>query len=159
MTIKVRRVVTGHDAKGKAIVTIDEMAKNIVTKRPGYSSCVIWSTEKFPSDNADETDGATRNVATSTPNGTVFRVVEYEPGVAPRMHRTDSLDYAIVIAGELEMELDDGVTVHLKAGDVVVQRGTVHNWINRGPQNCVIAYVLTGAEPLVVGAKKLDAFG
>ena len=159
MTIKVRRVVTGHDARGKAIVTIDEVAQNVVTKRPGYSSCVVWSTETFPADNTDETDGATRNVATSTPNGTVFRVVEYEPGVAPRKHRTDSLDYAIVVAGAIDMELDDGVTVRLEAGDVVVQRGTIHNWINRGPRNCVIAYVLTAAEPAVVGATRLDAFG
>ena len=159
MTIKVRRVVTGHDAKGKAIVKIDEVAQNIVTKRPGYSSCVIWSSETFPADNADESDGALRDVATSTPGGTVFRVVEYEPGVAPRKHRTDPLDYAVVVAGEIEMELEDGVTVHLKAGDVVVQRGTVHNWINRGPLNCVIAYVLTGAKPLAIGVKRLDAFG
>lgn len=159
MTIKVRRVVTGHDANGRAVVAIDEIARNIVTKRPGYSSSVIWASEIFPADNSDTTDGATRDVATSTPNGTVFRVVEYEPGVAPRMHRTDSLDFAVVVSGEIDMELDDGVIVSLKAGDVVVQRGTVHNWINRGPRNCVIAYVLTAAKPLTVGAKKLDAFG
>jgi quercetin dioxygenase-like cupin family protein len=159
MTVKVRRVVTGHDSRGKAIVKIDEIAKNVVTKRPGYSSCVIWSTETFPSDNTDETDGATRNVATSTPNGTVFRVVRYEPGVSPRVHRTDSLDYAIVISGEIDMELEAGDVVQLKAGDVVVQRGTVHNWIHRGTEPCVIAYVLTSAKPLVVGENKLNAFG
>jgi mannose-6-phosphate isomerase-like protein (cupin superfamily) len=159
MTVSVRRVVTGHNENGKAIVKIDEVAKNIVTKRPGYSSCVIWSTEEFPADNADGTDGATRNVATSVPNGTVFRVVQYEPGVAPRVHRTDSLDYAIVVEGEIDMELEDGVSVHLKAGDVVVQRATVHNWINRGPGTCTIAYVLTSAKPLRLGDKSLEAFG
>ena len=159
MTVRVRRVVTGHDSQGKAIVNIDEIAQNVVMKRAGQSSCVIWSTSKFPADNTDETDGATRNVATSTPNGTVFRVTQYEPGVTPRVHRTDSLDYAIVVAGEIDLELDDGVIVHLNAGDVVVQRGTIHNWINRGTQPCVIAFVLTGAEPLTVGGKKLQAFG
>jgi quercetin dioxygenase-like cupin family protein len=159
MTVSVRRIVTGHNSEGKAIVKIDEIAKNIVRKRPGYSSCVIWSTEEFPADNTDETDGAARNVPTNVPNGTVFRVVQYEPGVSPRVHRTDSLDYAIIVSGEIDMELDDGVRVHLKAGDVVVQRGTVHNWINRGSEPCTIAYVLTSAEPLTVAGKALDAFG
>jgi quercetin dioxygenase-like cupin family protein len=159
MSLQVRRVVTGHDKDGRAVVEIDEVASNIVRKRPGYESAVIWSTEQFPADNTDPTDGATRNVATSTPNGTVFRVVRYEAGVAPRVHRTDSLDYAIIISGEIDMELEKGNEVHLKAGDVVVQRGTVHNWIHRGTEPTVIAYVLTGAVPLAVGGKTLNSFG
>ncbi len=159
MGLQVRRVVTGHDDSGRAVVVIDEVAKNIVRKRPGYESAVIWSTESFPADNTDPTDGATRNVATSVPNGTVFRVVCYEPGVTPRVHRTDSLDYAIIISGEIDMELEPGAEVHLKAGDVVVQRGTVHNWIHRGSVPCVIAYVLTSATPLSVAGKTLSSFG
>ncbi len=103
--------------------------------------------------------GSTRNVPTSVPNGTVFRVVRYEPGVTPRVHRTDSLDYAIIISGEIDMELEKGAEVHLKAGDVVVQRGTVHNWIHRGSEPCVIAYVLTSATPLSVAGKTLSAYG
>lgn len=159
MGLQVRRVVTGHDDNGRAVVVIDEVAKNIVRKRPGYESAVIWSTESFPADNTDATDGATRNVATSVPNGTVFRVVCYESGVSPRVHRTDSLDYAIIISGEIDMELEQGTEVHLKAGDVVVQRGTVHNWIHRGSEPCVIAYVLTSATPLSVSGKTLSSFG
>jgi quercetin dioxygenase-like cupin family protein len=159
MSLQVRRVVTGHDDSGRAVVIIDEVAKNIVRKRPGYESSVIWSTESFPADNTDPTDGASGNVATSVPNGTVFRVVRYEPGVSPRVHRTDSLDYAIIISGEIDMELEQGDEVHLKAGDVVVQRGTVHNWIHRGSEACVIAYVLTSAIPLSVSGKTLSSFG
>lgn len=159
MGLEVRRVVTGHDQNGRAVVKIDEIAHNIVSKRPGYESCVIWATEDFPADNADETDGSTREVPTSVPNGTVFRVVRYEPGVAPRVHRTDSLDYAVIISGEIDMELESGTEVHLKAGDVVVQRGTVHNWIHRGNEPCVIAFVLTSAEPLRLGDKSFGAFG
>ena len=60
----------------------------------------------------------------------MFRVIEFEPGVAPRNHRTDSIDYAVVMSGEIDMEMDDTV-VHLKAGDVLVQRGTIHNWVNK----------------------------
>jgi quercetin dioxygenase-like cupin family protein len=61
----------------------------------------------------------------------VFRVVSFGPGVTPRNHRTDSIDYATVISGEIDMELD-GTSVRLKAGDVLVQRGTIHNWVNKG---------------------------
>ena len=62
----------------------------------------------------------------------MFRVVEFGPGVSPRNHRTDTIDFAVVMMGEIDMELDDSV-VHLKAGDVLVQRGTIHNWVNRAP--------------------------
>lgn len=159
MDLKVRRVVTGHDADGKAVVVKDSMAENIIRKRPGYQSCVIWATEDFPADNDDPTDGATRNVPTSVPNGTVFRIVRYEPGVAPRVHRTDSLDYAIILSGEIDMELEKGNEIHLEAGDVVVQRGTVHNWIHRGSEACVIAFVLTSAKPLSAHGKAAPVFG
>ncbi|RAI43052.1 cupin domain-containing protein [Rhodoplanes roseus] len=148
MGLTIRRVVTGHDPNGRAVVVADTVAENIARKRAGYESCVVWSTTTFPADNADPTDGATRDVATSVSDGTVFRVVRYEPGVAPRVHRTESLDYAVVVSGEIDMELDDDVTVHLRAGDVLVQRGTVHNWVNRGTEACVIAFVLVGAKPL-----------
>lgn len=159
MGLKVRRVVTGHDERGEATVIMDSTAENIVRKRPGYESCVVWATEDFPADNDDPTDGATRNVPTSVPNGTVFRIVRYEPGVAPRVHRTDSLDYAIILSGEIYMELQKGEEIHLTAGDVVVQRGTIHNWIHRGTEPCVIAFVLTSAKPLSAGGKAVAAFG
>jgi quercetin dioxygenase-like cupin family protein len=155
MGLNVRRVVTGHDRNGHAVVVSDAVAANIVRKRPGYESCVVWATESFPADNEEATDGATRPVPTSVPNGTVLRMVRYEPGVSPRVHRTDSLDYAIIVSGEIDMELEKGSEIHLKAGDVVVQRGTVHNWINRGTEPCVIAFILTSAKPMANG----PAFG
>jgi quercetin dioxygenase-like cupin family protein len=78
--------------------------------------------------------------------------------VSGRNHRTDSIDYAVVMAGEIEMDLD-GEVVKLKAGDVLVQRGTIHNWINRGTEACVIAFVLVSAKPVTVGGKTLNAHG
>jgi quercetin dioxygenase-like cupin family protein len=147
MSLRVRRVVTGHDERGKARVTIDEVTSNIVVRRPGYQSSVIWATDTFPADNTGAEDGSALDVSVNPENGTVFRVIRYEPGVVPRMHRTDSLDYAVVVSGEIDMELDDGESVHLSAGDVVVQRGTIHNWINRGTEACVVAFVLTSAHP------------
>jgi len=158
MSLKIRRVVTGHDATGRAVVKIDEMAKNVISNRPGASSCVVWSTSEFPVDNDGDVDPSAKSIGTTIEKGTVFRIVRYEPGVTPRNHRTDSIDYAVVISGEIEMDLD-GEVVKLKAGDVLVQRGTIHNWINRGTEPCVIAFVLIDAKPAEPGGKPLPAVG
>lgn len=158
MAFQVRRVVTGHDASGRAVVKIDEISSNVVSNRPGATAYVIWTTESFPVNNTGDADQALRKIGTTLKNGSVFRVIEFAPGVAPRNHRTDSIDYAAVISGEIDMELDDAV-VHLKAGDVLVQRGTIHNWVNRGTQPCVIAFVLIDATPVEVEGKVLSAVG
>ena len=158
MSLTVRRVVTGHDKNGRAIVSIDETVKNVAQTRPGANAAVIWTSEGFPVDNDGDADTSARKVGTTLDNGTVFRVVSFGPGVAPRNHRTDSVDYAVVISGEIDMELDDS-TVHLKAGDVLVQRGTIHNWVNKGTVPCVNAFVLVAAKPAAAGGKVLNAVG
>src|SRR5207248_6732367 len=119
MSLNVRRVVTDHDERGRSTVAIDERCANVISRRPGHESCVAWT-------------GA---------DGTIFRVVEYQPGVAPRMHRTETIDYAVVIAGEIDMQLDIG-SVRLRAGDVLVQQATLHDWVNRGSEPCRIAFGL-----------------
>ena len=159
MSLQIRRVVTGHDAKGRAKVEVDEIAKNVISNRPGASSCVIWSTKGFPVDNDGFNDPTAGSFKTTVEGGTVFRIVHYGPGVTPRNHRTDSIDYAVVISGEIEMQLDDGVVAKLKAGDVLVQRGTIHNWVNRGSEPCVIAFVLISAKPVTAAGQPLDAIG
>ena len=151
MTIQVRRVVTGHDARGRSVVAIDEIAKNVVSRRERHSSAVIWSNADTPADNAEAGDQCLRDVADAAQSGSLFRIVEYAPGVASRMHRTVTVDYAVVMSGGVEMGLDDGAKVQLKAGDVLVQRGTTHDWINRGDVPCVIAFVLTAAKLLEIG--------
>ncbi len=158
MALQVRRVITGHDASGRAVVKIDEISTNVFTGRPGATACNVWTTEGFPANNDGDADEGMRKVGTTLGNGTIFRVIEFAPGVAPRNHRTDSIDYIVVIAGEIDMELDDGV-VHLKAGDVMVQRGTIHNWVNRGTEPCVLVVVLVDAKPVEVGGKVLPAVG
>ena len=159
MTLQIRRVVTGHSAEGRAKVEIDENVKNVISNRPGASSSVIWATKGFPVNNDSFSDPTSGSFKTTVEGGTVFRVVRYEPGVTPRNHRTDSIDYAVVISGAIEMELDDGVVVKLKAGDVLVQRGTIHNWVNRGTEDCIIAFVLISARPVKAGASSLEAVG
>jgi quercetin dioxygenase-like cupin family protein len=157
MDLKIRRVVTGHDAKGRAKVEIDEIAKNVISNRPGAQSCVVWSTKGFPVDNDGFNDPTAASFKTTVEGGTVFRIVHYSPGVTPRNHRTDSIDYAVVISGSIEMELDDGVVAKLNAGDVLVQRGTIHNWVNKGKEDCVIAFVLISAKPVSADGRVLSA--
>ena len=97
MSLRVRRVVTGHDAKGKAVILKDEITGNVVSRRPGQQGCVVWTTNSSPADNTDETDRSGAQTGTTSANGTVFRIVRYEPGVTPRMHRSDSIDNAVVL--------------------------------------------------------------
>src|SRR4029077_8445226 len=123
MSLTVRRVITGHDDNGRAKVIIDEIAKNVVSGRPGANSANIWTTEGWPANNDGSADAGARKTGTTLENGTVFRVISFAPGVQARMHRTDSIDYLVVISGEIDMELDDGASVYIKAGDVLVQRG------------------------------------
>jgi quercetin dioxygenase-like cupin family protein len=159
MALQVRRIVTGHDKDGRAIVQIDEVSQNLRSARPGATACVIWTSEGFPIDNTGTEDEGLRETGTTHENGTVFRILELQPDNIPRVHRTDSLDYAVIMKGEIDMELETGEITHLKAGDVVVQRGTVHNWINNGTEPCVIAFVLIAAKPVEIGGKVLNAFG
>ena len=158
MTLRIRRVVTGHDAAGKAVVTIDEISQNLRNDRPGCEAAVIWSTARMPADNMEPGDPALRVSSTSLEKGTVFRIIDYAPGVAPRNHRTLSIDYAVVLSGEIHMRLDSA-EVHLHAGDVVVQRGTIHNWENRGKEICRIAFILIGADPVTIDGKTLPQIG
>jgi quercetin dioxygenase-like cupin family protein len=158
VALQVRRVITGHDANGRAVVTIDEVCKNVASGRPGANACVVWTTDSFPVSNDGSADEGLRKVSTTLKNGSILRMIEFAPGVTPRNHRTDSIDYIIVMSGEIDMDLDDS-TVHLKAGDVLVQRGTIHNWINRGTQPCVVAAILIDAKPVQAGGKVLNAVG
>ena len=123
MALEVRRVITGHDASGRAIVLIDELCKKTFVGRPGATGINVWTTEGSPANNDGPDDAGLRKVGTTIPNGTIFRILEFAPGLAPRNHRTDSIDYIVVLSGEIDMELDDTV-VHLKAGT---------SWFSGGP--------------------------
>lgn len=175
MTSHIRRVVTGKDSSGKAMVTIDAMATYQGRKEMGSTTALLWVTDSTPADNSEKGDAAGRTIGVQPPpEGTVFRVVEFTPekdipsdyktrlqrmqerdlrpeGASrdnprhPSMHRTRTIDYALILSGEIDMLLDD-TEVHLKAGDVVVQRGTNHAWVNRGEQPCQIAFILIDAK-------------
>ena len=155
----VRRIITGHDDAGKAIVKIDEICNHFREGRPGAMVCNVWTTDTAPADNSGQDDkGKREGKFTMIENGTVFRIIEFKPGVQQRVHRTDTIDYIVVMSGEIDMELEAGEEVHLKAGEVMVQRGTVHNWINRGTESCVLAVILIHANSVVAGGQTLAPF-
>jgi quercetin dioxygenase-like cupin family protein len=149
-----RRIVTGHDAEGRSVVLIDGEAGNSRRSRPETRSTQVWSTETTPADitaGIEIEDLGARQLGTQPPaNGTRCTVIDFAPGAVGSLHRTETIDYVIVVSGEIEMKLDDS-TVLLQAGDVIVQRGTYHAWINRGPHAARIAFVLIDAEPLGIG--------
>jgi mannose-6-phosphate isomerase-like protein (cupin superfamily) len=162
MTLQVRRIVTGHDANGKAVVATDERL-TAVSRRIGanVTGCEMWSTDRMPVDNSEEAGAAQRAGFVKrynyvgTGQGTTFRITEWAPGHARFTHRTETVDYAIVLSGEIDLELENNEVVHLKPGDVVVQRGTTHTWVNRGSVPAVTAFILIDANPAEVNGQEL----
>lgn len=141
--MKIRKVVTGHNHKGKDVVKWDDEIEAI-PGRAGFSFVPLWATKQLPAKLTEE-DPHTWEIGTSIAGGSVSRIARYELGVAKRNHQTDSLDDAVVLSGEIWMQLDEE-EVHMKAGDVMIQRGTMHNWVNRGTEPCIIAFILIATE-------------
>jgi quercetin dioxygenase-like cupin family protein len=138
-----RRVVTGHDARGVSVFADDGPVPVVRTAPDGAMFCEIWATGAMPAPVAaaepDPTVGAL--AVPPPPNGTKIRINVFPPGIVSPMHRTQSVDYGIVLEGEVTLLLDDSQTT-LRAGDVVVQRGTNHRWENRGDQTARMAFIL-----------------
>jgi quercetin dioxygenase-like cupin family protein len=159
MALEVRRIVTGYDENGKSVVIEDALSKNVMARRPGMESTVIWATDQLVPDLGNDKDISADVKSTTIENGTVCRIGLFNPGVAARIHRTESIDYAIVMSGEMDMELENGEVVHITQGDVIVQRGTVHNWVNNGTEPCMMAFVLIHAKLPEFGDADGKAFG
>ena len=176
MAKAVRRVVTGHNERGKSIIARDGPAPSVleITAMPGLVLSDLWETTSAPADNRDERDAAERPVHLEpAPRGTIFRIVDFPPDGAwratadqmeafdqiaaghaadqasddPMMHKTATVDYAIVLEGEIWAVMDEGETL-LRAGDVLVQRGTNHSWSVRGETPARVAFILVGADPV-----------
>ena len=149
----IRRVVTGHDANNVAKVLIDGPATNNAAGL-GRARVLVWCTDQAPCDisigEGIEDMGARKLGTAPPPSGTRFTINDFPPGATGAMHRTETVDYCLILAGEIDMVMDDS-TIHLKAGDVVIQRGTNHAWINRGTEPARIAFVLVDAKPLGIG--------
>ena len=150
MASQVRRIVTGHNAQGRAVFLIDDTVEEEVL------GAQLWSTSQLSADNSGEADGAARQNGIAAPDGTVIRVMTIAPGHRSPMHRTQTLDYGVVLEGEIRLELDGRAFKTAHAGDVVVQRGTIHAWENVSDQPCRIAFILIAAKPLRVGGTVLE---
>jgi len=150
----IRRVVTGHDARNVAGVLIDAPATNAKHPQAGLVSTMMWCTDGAPAEipvGEQIEDMGARILGTAPPaKGTRFTVIDFPPGNHPHMHRTETVDYVIMIEGEIEMDMDAS-TVKLKQGDILVQRGTNHAWANRSGKNARVAFVLVDAKPLGIG--------
>ena len=176
MVEKIRRAVTGHDQDGKSIFIIDANATAVkeMESMPGLALTDIWVTGDAPANNEGDADAADRPIILEPPKkGTIFRVVEFPPDTAwrdsadaqeafksigaghasdqsvddPMMHKTSTVDYLIVLKGEIWAILDDSETC-LKQGDVMVQRGTNHSWSVRTKEPCLLAAILVDADPI-----------
>ena len=154
----VRRIVTGHNAKGRAVVIADSVLDGMATPSGGTLLTLVWTTASAPVDNDDIADGRERAVGLTLPGGSVLRVVEMLPGTRSAMHRTNSLDYGIVLSGTVELELDDGAVTRIEPGSVVVQRGTMHAWRNPSADTVArVAFVLLDAAPATVDGMPLPS--
>ena len=176
MIKSIRRVVTGHDARGRSVIVSDGPSPHVLTipGRTDFGLTNLWITDGAPASNAGDADAAARPVVLEPPlNGTIFRIVEFPPDRAPGgfdraaafkamgaghamdpdasrhpgMHKTDTVDYALVLSGEIWALMDDGETL-LRAGDTLVQRGTNHAWSNRSQRPCLVAFILVSANRL-----------
>jgi quercetin dioxygenase-like cupin family protein len=149
----IRRIVTGHDAD-VAVIISDDPATNTKFPGDGVASTLIWCTDQMPADisvgKSIEDMGARILGAPPPENGSRFVVIDFQPGCPATMHRTETIDYVIVLSGEIEMDTD-ATTVTLKAGDVMVQRGTNHAWTNRSDAPARVAFVMLDAKPLGIG--------
>ena len=172
----IRRVVTGHNQEGRSVIVDDGPSPHVLTipGRTDFGLTNLWVTDRTPADNAGQSDAAVRPIELEPPpGGTIFRVVEFPPDHAvagfdrkaafaamkadramdpdasrhPGMHRTATVDYAIVLSGEIVAIMDEGET-RLAAGDCLVQRGTNHAWSNKSDAPCLVAFILVSAEPV-----------
>jgi len=151
-----RRVVTTHDSAGKSIVgSIDTLTPALIDSGDAAFQ-LVWTTPTVPADLNAGTDGPAA-VGKTLKSGSVIRIVDMVPGRASPMHRSFSIDYGVVLSGQLELTLDGGETVLLKAGDVVVQRGTNHLWRNPSKtEMCRIAFILIESGPVVVNGRVME---
>lgn len=181
-----RRVVTGHLPDGRSTVLLDGAAPNMVVRAAGNASTLLWVADTGPARLDGAADAADRTIGVPPPpTGSIFRLAEFPPGLGtgavpdnattladfgigadvlrgapprhPSIHRTRTIDYVIVLEGEITLLLDDR-DVLLKVGDVVVQRGTNHAWINRGDAVCRLAMVFIDAvEPAELRERRKPA--
>ncbi len=152
----VRRVVTGHNPLGRAVIKSDDFFPSEPIAIGGAEFALLWTTATVPADNNDEIDGRARDAGLTINQGSVIRIVDFLPGGTSPMHRTNSIDYGIVLEGEIELELEDGVKTIVGPHSVIVQRGTNHKWRNPSESDFArVVFVLIEAPAYVHEGQEL----
>jgi quercetin dioxygenase-like cupin family protein len=146
MSFKVRRILTGHDAQGRSLVAMD----SAIESQPGKMQASVavanlWINETLLPVLDGPDPAAKPFPVLPKDGGAVFRILELAPGTAPNMHKTETIDYIVVLAGTLSMLLEDGIEIAMKPHDVMIQRATVHGWANRGAEPARFATVVFDA--------------
>ncbi|HEY2054623.1 MAG TPA: cupin domain-containing protein [Solirubrobacterales bacterium] len=161
---QIRRIVTGHDDKGAAVYIEDALMDPAPLREDSQTEAAffnVWTTDSMPVDNTDATLAVQREGSETTFRGTgkgsVLRIGILEPGTRSPMHRTESLDYALCLEGECDLELDGGECRTVRAGEIVIQRGTNHVWHNRSSEPCRFAWILLDSAPIMIDGEPLSA--
>lgn len=144
-----RRIVTGHDDGGRSVALSDGPTPTSVEFETGATFHEIWCTAEAPAPIAAAEPAEPTSRPLQVPpdkRGTIVHVIDMPPGSGAPMHRTRTVDYGIVLEGEVDLELDDGSVIRMTAGDVVVQRGTAHAWYNRSSRTVRMFFVLVDGE-------------
>lgn len=152
----IQRVVTGHDANGRSCFKSEDFSPTRLVPSNDAAFLLMWTTPTVPADNNDETDGRSRDVGTTLVGGSAFRIIDMLPGQQSPMHRTNSIDYGIVLKGQIELELEDGRRKTIGENGVIVQRGTNHLWRNTTDEPCRIAFILIEAPAYLHEGVPLD---
>jgi quercetin dioxygenase-like cupin family protein len=152
----VQRVVTGHDANGRATFVSQDITPTTFIPSGDASFLKIWATETVPANNNDDRDGRDLPTGLTLEGGSVIRIVDMLPGKESPMHRTNSIDYGIVIKGQIELELEDGRKQTIRESGIIIQRGTNHLWRNTTDQPCRIAFILIEAPAYLHNGVPLD---
>ena len=140
----------------RSVFVSDNEYNTVVIPSGDAAMATLWTTATVPADCNDQTDGRERDAGTTLKGGSVIRVVDMLPNAASPMHRTNSIDYGVVISGAIELELDNQVVKTIEAGDVIIQRGTIHCWRNPSSTDiCRIVFVLTEAKAFEVDGEAL----
>ncbi len=149
-----RRIVTGHDRSGRSVLLGLDTLRPVTIGTGDAAFAQVWATPTVPANLNDDSDG-TQAAGRTLQGGSMIRVVDFLPGRKSPMHRSWSIDYGIVLSGELELVLDGGTVQHLGVGDIVVQRGTNHLWHNPGLMPSRVVFVLIEALPIEVDGRHL----
>lgn len=146
--VPIRRVVTGHDENGRAVVLSDDHVPELRRPDANLVSSHIWMSDRTPADIRQADDLLEKITGTvPPPGGNRIGILDIAPkNTRFPPHRTDTVDYVICLFGEVDLELDES-SVRLRQGDILVQRGTSHAWVNRGTVPARLVFVMTDAEP------------